>query len=268
MSHVAREWTTSIEQAESDARTPMPNKLALESVVAERPPLSRPLVPALNGYPPRDQSDSLFEQVAWLYVFCREKLFRDDTERMSAALWPHEPPGTGTRMLELGCGPGFYSGRFAERYPQLSVVGVDRSERQLAWARLRASKRGLQNCRFERVNVLDISCDDAHFDILIASRLFTVLPEREEAVAEMFRVLRPGGRCLIAEPRHAFRASVPLLAMWLLARATHFHNGYREPHKAAILACEEFRRLFATQPWRQFKCWEDGRYQYALCERP
>lgn len=227
----------------------------------------RQLLPELDGYPVRDQSESLFEQVAWLYVFCREKLFRDDTERMSAALWADGLPPAAAQMLELGCGPGFYSCRFAKRFPQLSVIGVDRSERQLAWARERAAELELKNCRFERVNVLDIPCDDAHFDVLIASRLFTVLAERERAIAEMHRVLRSGGRCFIAEPRHAFRASVPLFAMWMLARITRFHNGYREPRKAVTLPGREFQQLFATQPWRSFKCWQDGRYQYALCEK-
>jgi ubiquinone/menaquinone biosynthesis C-methylase UbiE len=147
------------------------------------------------------------------------------------------------------------------------VVGVDRSDRQLAWARQRAQALQLQNCRFERVNVLDIPCAEGHFAALIASRLFTVLSEREAAVAEMHRVLRPGGRCFIAEPRHTIRASVPLIAMWMLARATHFHNGYREPHRAATMSTEEFRGLFATRPWREMKCWRDSHYQYALCEK-
>ncbi len=170
-------------------------------------------------------------------------------------------------MIELGCGPGFYSCRFASRFAQLEVVGVDRSNRQLVRARDRARNLRLANCHFERVNVLDIPCAASHFDVLISSRLFTVLPEREEAIAEMHRVLRPGGRCLIAEPRHAFRASVPLVAMWILATATHFRNGYREPRKAVTLSGAQFRQLFATQPWRECTCWQDGRYQYALCEK-
>jgi len=146
-------------------------------------------------------------------------------------------------------------------------VGVDRSDRQLSWARGRAQALGVRNCRFERVNVLDIPCDDSDFDVLIASRLFTVLPERELAISEMHRVLRPGGRCFIAEPRRAFRASVPLVAMWILACLLHSHNGYREPRKATVLPHARFARLFATQPWRQCDCWQDGRYQYALCEK-
>lgn len=221
----------------------------------------------LRGYVARDETESLFEQVGWLYIFCRENLFRDDTDRISAALWPEGAPAPETNLVELGCGPGFYSCRFARRFPQLAVVGVDRSAQQLAWARRRAGRSGLKNCSFERGNVLEIPCRDSHFDVLIASRLFTVLPEREEAIAEMHRILKPGGRCFVAEPRRALRASVPLFAMWMLARATHLRNGYREPRKAVTLLAEEFRQLFATQPWRKCQYWQDNRYQYALCEK-
>jgi len=253
-------WLTSTEPRASEALAPMSSKLALE-----QPKGSAPFISVVSS--PSDESESLFEQVPWLYVFCRENLFRDDTERISRALWPADPPAPGTKLIELGCGPGFYSCRFARRYPQISVVGVDRSDSQLASARDRARTLGLRNCRFERVNVLDIPYVESHFDVLVASRLFTVLAERETALAEMHRVLQRGGRCLIAEPRHAFRASVPLVAMWILARATHFGNGYREPRKAHVIKFEDFDRLCATQPWKKCECWQDGRYQYALCEK-
>jgi arsenite methyltransferase len=253
-------WLTSTEPRAGEALAPMSSKLALEQSES-----STPLISVVSS--PSDESESLFEQVPWLYVFCRENLFRDDTERISRALWPAGRPVPGTKLIELGCGPGFYACRFARRYPQISVVGVDRSDSQLVWARGRARALGLHNCRFERVNALDIPYTESHFDALVASRLFTVLAERELALAEMYRVLQPGGRCLIAEPRHAFRASVPLVAMWILARATHFGNGYREPRKAHVIEFEDFARLCATQPWKKCECWQDGRYQYALCEK-
>jgi arsenite methyltransferase len=243
----------------------MSSKLALEQ--REVASSLIPTVSSRNGSGTLGESESLFEQVPWLYVFCRENLFRDDTERISRALWPAGSPAPGTKLIELRCGPGFYSCRFARRFSDISVVGVDRSDKQLAWARGRADTMELHNCRFERVNVLEIPYPESHFDALIASRLFTVLAERELALAEMHRVLQPGGRCLIAEPRYAFRASVPLVAMWLLARATHFGNGYREPRKAHVIGPAEFARLCATQPWKNSECWQDGRYQYALCEK-
>jgi arsenite methyltransferase len=212
-------------------------------------------------------TDSLFEHFAWLYIFCREKLFRNDTERMIQALWPRGKPSAGEKVIELGCGPGFYSCALADRFPQITVLGVDRSPNQLAWAREKRTALGLSNCRFKSDNVLELSFPDEEFDVLIASRLFTVLPNRRRAVAEMYRVLRPGGRCFIAEPRWAFWASIPLFTMWLLAGLTHFKNGYREPSRARVLSTREMKRLFATQPWRKIETWREGRYQYALCEK-
>jgi ubiquinone/menaquinone biosynthesis C-methylase UbiE len=213
------------------------------------------------------QPESLFERFAWLYIFCRERLFRDDTKRIITALWPERPPAEKVRLIELGCGPGFYSCRLAAQFSQLSVLGVDRSQKQLEWAREKAHEQALKNCSFERVNVLAIPSGSETFDYLVASRLLTILPAREKAVAEMFRILRPGGRCFIAEPRYSFWASLPLFAMWMLASLTHYENGYREPRKASVLSRRAFENLFATQPWKRVKIWSDGRYQYALCEK-
>jgi arsenite methyltransferase len=212
-------------------------------------------------------ADSLFEHFAWLYIFCREKLFRDDTARMIRSVWPNGKPAPGEKLIELGCGPGFYSCGLAGRFREISVVGVDRSPSQLKWAREKARALEINNCTFQSDNVLDLSHPDNSFDVLIASRLFTVVPDRNLAVAEMYRVLQPGGRCFIAEPRYAFWASIPLFMMWLLAGITHFKNGYREPSKAKVLSPREMSRLLATQPWRRTKTWQEGRYQYALCEK-
>jgi arsenite methyltransferase len=252
----------------------------LKTFQSESPALSDPAVLPLSAVAPTPtlnpvqteqtgdtSSDSLFEHFAWLYIFCREKLFRDDTLRMVRALWPSGKPRPGEKLIELGCGPGFYSAKLAARFAEISVLGVDRSPSQLSWARQKRDRLRLSNCRFQSDNVLELSHPDDSFDVLIASRLFTVLPNRRRAVAEMYRVLAPGGRCFIAEPRWAFWASIPLLAMWLLARLTHFNNGYREPTRARVLSTREMNRLFATQPWRKIETWREGRYQYALCEK-
>lgn len=214
-----------------------------------------------------ESDDSLFEHFAWLYAFFREHLFRDDTNRIIRALWPTGIVPAKTSVIELGCGPGFYSCGLAARFPTLDVLGIDRSARQLAWAEKKAAARRLDNCRFESDDVLDLSHTDNSYDVVLAARLFTVLPDQERAIAEMHRVLRPGGRCLIAEPRYAFWASLPLLTMWLLAGVMRMKNGYCEPRHATVLSAEAFKNLFASQPWRQVRTWQEGRYQYALCEK-
>lgn len=214
-----------------------------------------------------ESTDSLFERVAWLYAFCREHVFRDDIDRIVTALWKSQPPTSGLSVIELGCGPGFYSRKLAQRFPDIMVTGVDRSESQIRTARQRAAAANVVNCVFQRVNALALPSEDASFDVLIASRIFTVLPDHHRAVGEMFRVLKPGGRCFIAEPRHALWASIPLTTMWLLARLIHSGNGYREPNKATVFGTDAFAELFKRQPWKSVRIWQDGRYQYALCQK-
>ncbi len=174
---------------------------------------------------------------------------------------------SGDRVIELGCGPGFYSRNLAQRFSNITVTGVDRSERQLSWARQRIEASSIQNCSFERVNVLSLPFGDGSFDALIASRMFTILSEQRRAIEEMFRVLKTGGRCFVAEPRYAFWASIPLFSMWLLASVIHSGNGYREPTRATVLSSRAFEELFNGLPWKSVRVWRDGRYQYALCEK-
>ena len=233
----------------------------------EQVPLNKPITilnrPGFQTY----KDDSLFEHAAWFYAFCREHIFRDDTKRIITALWPDGHPVPGTTLIELGCGPGFYSCRLGKRFQQISITGVDRSAKQVQWARERADALRLTNCCFKRINALKLSYPDRAFDVVLASRLFTILPEQAGVIAEMYRVLKPGGRCFVAEPRYAFWASMPLFAMWLLVGLFPSQNGYREPHKATIFSANAFASLFPAQPWKEVKTWQDGRYQYALCEK-
>lgn len=100
----------------------------------------------------RTESDSdpksLFEECAWLYALCREYLFRDHTEQIVQSLFPSGLPSQPTRVLEVGCGPGFYSRRLARRFIGLDVLGVDRSSRLISSARRRATADRLANCHF------------------------------------------------------------------------------------------------------------------------
>ena len=212
-----------------------------------------------------EKPDNLFERFAWIYIFCREKVFRDDTGRITRAFWPAGEPPASSKVLELVCGPGFYARTLASRFRQISVLGVDSSKVLVKYACAKAM--ALHNCAFEWGDVLNLPQPDNSFSQLVASRLFTILPERERAVAEIFRVLNSGGKCFVAEPRFAFSASIPLLTMRALARVNGYSREYREPIKATVLSYRHFCALFATQPWSRMKTWRVGRYQYALCEK-
>jgi arsenite methyltransferase len=224
-------------------------------------------------HPPGGEPESLFERFPWLYAFCRDHLFRDDTVLMARALWPAGVSDGGSSLLEVGCGPGFYSRRLAGIFSQLRVVGIDRSERQLRRASHLATTDRLSNCFFAKGDVRALPLPDASFDALVASRLFIILPERDRVLAEMYRVLKPYGRCFIAEPRSALRAAVPLWAMWMLkGQASLFSNGkrpaaYIEPGRVSVMSAGEFDALVRSQPWSHTRRWHDTWYQYAVCEK-
>jgi SAM-dependent methyltransferase len=121
------------------------------------------------------------------------------------AIWPQEepifarhPPGAGA-VLDIGCGTGEITARLAERFPQASFVGIDLDEQHLARARTRCAASS-PRVRFETGDALDLSFDDAAFDLVVCRHLLQAVPDAARVLAEMRRVLRPGGRMhLIAE---------------------------------------------------------------------
>ena len=154
------------------------------------------------------EADSLFERCWWFYALCREYLFHDHTPEITASLFPSLPP-VGARVLELGCGPGFYSCQLAQKYPQIEATGFDLSDRLIDRARCRAASRALENCQFLHGDAQSLPDLLYPVEAVIISRLFLIVPCREAVLSEAFRVLRPGGRCFIAEPASVFRTRIP-----------------------------------------------------------
>ena len=214
------------------------------------------------------RTDSLFERVAWFYALCREYLFRDHTQEIVVSLFPEEPPASGTRLLELGCGPGFYACRLSAEYPALRTTGVDLSETLIRRAQDRAAARQLSNCSFQHADAHSLPYASGSIDCIVVSRLFLIVPDKEGIVREIYRVLKPSGRCFIAEPTSGFRTRLPLALMWLLARLTTSPAGkYREPQQADVMSRQHFQILVQTQPWSSAELTADGWYQYAVCVR-
>jgi ubiquinone/menaquinone biosynthesis C-methylase UbiE len=214
------------------------------------------------------QPDSLFERVSWFYALCREYLFRDHTQEIVQSLFPVEQPGPGTRLLELGCGPGFYACRLSEELPNLQTTGLDLSHSLIARAQSRARSLRLRNCTFEHADAHELPYEAGSVDAVVVSRLFLIVPEKEKIVSEIYRVLRPAGRCFIAEPTSGFRTRLPLALMWTLSRLTTSPAGkYREPQQADVMSRPDFETLVQSQPWGKVELEYDGWYQYAVCEK-
>ena len=212
--------------------------------------------------------ESLFERCHWLYALCREYLFHDHTREITSALFPSGAPADGTRILELGCGPGLYACRFAKDFPQVNTVGIDLSKRLIRRARLRAAGLHLQNCNFLEGDAQALGELAHSVDAVIVSRLFLIVPDKEAVLAEIYRILRPGGRCFIAEPTSGFASRLPLSAMWLLARMTaNPWKTFREPQRVEVMCPPDFLKLVAGPPWDSVNVLHDDWYQYAVCQK-
>jgi arsenite methyltransferase len=102
----------------------------------------------------------------------------------------------GERILDVGCGPGFYVTELLQEVgPQGSIVGVDSSPDMLAAARRRC--QGHANVTFHEGNASALPVEDAGFDAALCVQVMEYVPEPTTALAEILRTLRPGGRALI-----------------------------------------------------------------------
>ena len=212
--------------------------------------------------------EGLFERCHWLYALFREYAFRDHTREITSALFPSGDPSGGTHILELGCGPGVYACRFARDFPQVTTIGIDSSKRLIRRARTRAANLHLQNCTFVEGDAQALGELANAVDAVIVSRLFLIVPDKEAVLAEIYRVLRPGGRCFIAEPTSGFVSRLALSAMWFLARMTaNPWKRFREQRQVKVMRPRDFSTLVHRLPWASVNLLEDDGYQYAVCHK-
>jgi SAM-dependent methyltransferase len=102
-------------------------------------------------------------------------------------------------VADLGCGEGYLTveaARWARR-----VVAVDRSSQVLARARALAAKRGVRNVTWKRGDLERLPIRDRVVDVALLSQALHHAEDPSRALAEAFRVLRPGGRVLILDLR-------------------------------------------------------------------
>jgi SAM-dependent methyltransferase len=106
----------------------------------------------------------------------------------------------GNVVLDVGCGTGDDVREVAGLVgPGGRVVGLDASRAMIDESRRRASESGLP-VEFVVGNAYGLEFPDQYFDRARADRLFIHLQEPERALAEMVRVLKPGGRIVVSDP--------------------------------------------------------------------
>jgi SAM-dependent methyltransferase len=99
-------------------------------------------------------------------------------------------PAAGLRWLDVGCGNGAFTEMLVARCAPAAVDGVDPSEAQLAFARTRPASRIAQ---FRQGDAMSLPFRDDAFDAAVMPLVIFFVPDPPKGVAEMARVVRPGG---------------------------------------------------------------------------
>jgi arsenite methyltransferase len=106
----------------------------------------------------------------------------------------------GESVLDIGCGCGVDT-IFAAKMTGSSgkVVGIDLMPEMLQRAKENLKLANLDNVTYEEASSENLSFPDETFDVVISNGVFNLVPDKAKAISEVFRVLKPGGRLMIAD---------------------------------------------------------------------
>jgi SAM-dependent methyltransferase len=106
----------------------------------------------------------------------------------------------GDAVMDIGCGVGIDL-IFAAKIvgPSGRVVGVEMVSEMLDRGKRNIKTMGLENVTFVEGSAEKLDFPEDSFDVVISNGVFNLIPNKEGAVAEVFRLLKPGGRFMIAD---------------------------------------------------------------------
>jgi demethylmenaquinone methyltransferase/2-methoxy-6-polyprenyl-1,4-benzoquinol methylase/phosphoethanolamine N-methyltransferase len=150
-------------------------------------------------------------------------------------------PQPGEKALDVGCGPGTMAIVLSQKVsPGGEAVGIDASLEMIDVARKKA-KRERFTARFEPAAIESLPFADGYFDLATSTFMLHHLPEdvQSKGLAEVRRVLRPGGRLVIAD----FSSESGSFLGHLLSLLGHAHGNSTFPALEAKLRAAGFAHV-------------------------
>jgi ubiquinone/menaquinone biosynthesis C-methylase UbiE len=106
----------------------------------------------------------------------------------------------GDTVIDLGSGAG--NDCFVARHetgPEGKVIGIDFTPSMIQKARLNAEKLGLNNVEFREGDIDDMPVNENVADVIVSNCVLNLVPDKKKVIAEIFRVLKPGGHFSISD---------------------------------------------------------------------
>ncbi|MBI2825232.1 MAG: class I SAM-dependent methyltransferase [Planctomycetia bacterium] len=155
--------------------------------------------------------------------------------------------GTGTTLVDLGCGPGTVLRRLAIERPDLSLTGVDIDQRMLSIA-----GRRLPQARLLQASIDKVPIEDKSADIVISSMVFHHLehPVKQGAFREARRILKLGGLFLLCD----FSVPVNNWGAWLVRWFGKLESGVARQGTGELLEIAAPESLTLIPRWTRIGC--------------
>jgi len=106
----------------------------------------------------------------------------------------------GEQILDIGCGAGvdtILAAILAE--PKGSVIGVDVVTEMIERAECNRALMDLENVKFQKASGESLPFAEDTFDVVISNGVINLIPDKEAAMSEVIRVLKPAGRLMVAD---------------------------------------------------------------------
>ncbi len=169
-------------------------------------------------------------------------------------------PNASERVLDLACGTGALGERIVRQWPTVQVVGVDVSFAMLQQA---ATKFALHDTHWCQAESNRLPFRDAAFDLVICANSFHYFHHASKALAEVHRLLRPGGTFIVVDWCDDY-FTCKLCSLWLRLRDPAFHQMYSQKACERLLTDAHFEITDSTK-FRINWLWGLMRF---VCRRP
>ena len=160
-------------------------------------------------------------------------------------------------LADIGCGPGLLTMLIARKFPQLQLLGLDTAQEMIKNANKNAISLGFEGrVVFQEGNIRSLPVPDHTLDFGVSSMSLHHWSEPKRGLAEIHRVLKPGGQVLLFDMRRDSRIFFYMLMKFATAIVMPAAMRKLNEPLGSMLASYtlmEVNELFARSPFKTFK---------------